>query len=126
MSLVKVFDVPAKLVGKVPVLGKYVKPVVVPLLFGAGGALVLGALTKATLRFMPEQIQPFAYTTAGVLGSVGLAIAIAGPGAFSIDAVMGLEDVFDGWIGAALVGGGVLAAAVQMAVFFRPREVVET
>ena len=74
MSLVKVFDVPAKLVGKVPVLGKYVKPVVVPLLFGAGGALVLGALTKATLRFMPEQIQPFAYTTAGVLGSVGLGI----------------------------------------------------
>ena len=61
-----------------------------------------------------------------VLGSVGLAIAIAGPGAFSIDAVMGLEDVFDGWIGAALVGGGILAAAVQMAVFFRPREVVET
>ena len=61
-----------------------------------------------------------------VLGSVGLAIAIAGPGAFSIDAVMGLEDVFDGWVGATLVAGGVLAAAVQMAVFFRPREVVET
>ena len=61
-----------------------------------------------------------------VLGSVGLAIAIAGPGAFSIDAVMGLEDVFDGWVGAALVGGGVLAAVVQMAVFFRPREIVET
>jgi len=61
-----------------------------------------------------------------VLASVGLAIAIAGPGAFSIDAVVGLEDVFDGWVGAALVGGGVLAAAGQMAVFFRPREIVET
>ena len=60
-----------------------------------------------------------------VLGSVGLAIAIAGPGAFSIDAAIGIEDVFDGWVGAALVGGGAVAAAAQMAVFFRPREAVE-
>ncbi len=60
-----------------------------------------------------------------VLGSVGLAIAIAGPGAFSIDAAMGIEDVFDGWVGAALVGGGVAAAAAQIALFFRLREVTE-
>jgi putative oxidoreductase len=60
-----------------------------------------------------------------VLGSVGLAIAIAGPGAFSVDAVVGIEDVFDGWVGAAVVAGGVVAAVVQMAAFFRPRETVE-
>jgi putative oxidoreductase len=60
-----------------------------------------------------------------VLGSVGLAIAIAGPGAISIDAAMGIEDVLDGWVGAALVGGGVTAAASQIALFFRPREVAE-
>lgn len=60
-----------------------------------------------------------------VLGSVGLAIAIAGPGAFSIDAAIGIEDVLDGWVGAAVVGGGVAAAAAQIVVFFRPREVAE-
>ncbi|MGB5657571.1 MAG: DoxX family protein, partial [Acidimicrobiia bacterium] len=38
-----------------------------------------------------------------VLGSVGLAIAVAGSGAFSIDAMLGIEDVLDGWVGAALV-----------------------
>ena len=60
-----------------------------------------------------------------VLGSVGLAIAIAGPGAFSIDSVLGVDDVLNGWVGAAVVGGGVLAAAAQIAVFFRPREIAE-
>ena len=60
-----------------------------------------------------------------VLGTVGLAIAIAGPGAFSIDAAIGIEDVLDGWVGALAVGGGVAAAAAQMVVFFRPREVAE-
>ncbi|MGB5381977.1 MAG: DoxX family protein [Acidimicrobiia bacterium] len=60
-----------------------------------------------------------------VLGSVGLAIAIAGPGAFSIDSVLGVDDVLNGWVGAAVIGGGVLAAAAQIAVFFRPREIAE-
>ena len=60
-----------------------------------------------------------------VLASVGLAIAIAGPGAISIDAAMGIEDSLDGWIGAALIAGGVAAAGVQIAVFFRPRTMAE-
>ena len=60
-----------------------------------------------------------------VLGSVGLAIAVAGPGAFSIDGALGVDGVLNGWVGAAVVGGGVLAAAVQIAVFFHPREAVE-
>jgi len=60
-----------------------------------------------------------------VLGSVGLAIAIAGPGAFSIDAALGIEDVLDGWFGAVVIGGGVVAAAAQIALFFRPRDVAE-
>ena len=60
-----------------------------------------------------------------VLASVGLAIAIAGPGAISIDAAMGIEDSLDGWVGAALIAGGVAAAGVQIAVFFRPRTMAE-
>ena len=60
-----------------------------------------------------------------VLGTVGLAIAIAGPGAYSIDAVLGIGDVLDGWVGAVVIGGGVVAAAAQIALFYRPREVAE-
>ncbi|MEA3501467.1 MAG: DoxX family protein [Actinomycetota bacterium] len=55
-----------------------------------------------------------------VLGTVGAAIAIGGPGAFSIDATLGIEDLLNGWVGAALVAGGVVAAAAQIATFFRP------
>jgi putative oxidoreductase len=58
-----------------------------------------------------------------VLGTVGAAIAIGGPGAFSLDAAIGLDTVLDGCVGAAIVVGGILAAAAQIATFFRPHEV---
>jgi putative oxidoreductase len=61
-----------------------------------------------------------------VLGAVGAAIAIGGPGEFSIDAVIGIEDVLNGWVGAALVAGGFAAAAAQLATFFRPSEATGT
>jgi putative oxidoreductase len=57
-----------------------------------------------------------------VLGSVAAAIAIGGPGALSLDAVVGLDTVLDGWAGLAMVGAGMAAAAVQIAIFFRPNE----
>jgi putative oxidoreductase len=61
-----------------------------------------------------------------VLGTVGAAIAIGGPGELSIDAAIGIEDVLNGWVGAALVVGGILAAAAQLATFFRPNEATGT
>ena len=61
-----------------------------------------------------------------VLGTVGAAIAIGGPGEFSIDAMLGIEDLLNGWAGAALVAGGVVAAAAQIAIFFRPNEAAGT
>ena len=61
-----------------------------------------------------------------VLGTVGAAIAIGGPGEFSIDAALGIEDLLNGWVGAALVAGGIGAAAVQIATFFRPNEATGT
>ena len=57
-----------------------------------------------------------------VLGTVGAAIAIGGPGELSVDAALGIEDLLNGWVGAALVAGGVVAAAAQIAIFFRPNE----
>jgi len=61
-----------------------------------------------------------------VLGTVAAAIAIGGPGEFSIDAMLGIEDLLNGWVGAALVAGGVVAAAAQIAIFFRPNEAAGT
>ncbi|MEA2010434.1 MAG: DoxX family protein [Actinomycetota bacterium] len=61
-----------------------------------------------------------------VLGTVGAAIAIGGPGEFSIDATLGIEDVLSGWVGAVLVAGGIVAAVAQMATFFRPNEATGT
>jgi putative oxidoreductase len=61
-----------------------------------------------------------------VLGTVGAAIAIGGPGEFSIDAMLGIEDSLNGWVGAALVSGGIVAAAAQIATFFRPNETAGT
>jgi hypothetical protein len=43
-----------------------------------------------------------------------------GPGELSIDHAVGLTDRLDGWVGAALVAGGLTAAALQIAVFWRP------
>lgn len=61
-----------------------------------------------------------------VLGTVGAAIAIGGPGEFSIDATLGIEDVLNGWVGAVLVAGGIVAAVAQIATFFRPNEATGT
>ena len=56
-----------------------------------------------------------------VLAGISVAIAIGGAGAFSLDALVGIDGDLNGWIGLALVGGGVIAAALQIAAFFRPR-----
>ncbi|MCJ7781293.1 MAG: DoxX family protein [Acidimicrobiia bacterium] len=61
-----------------------------------------------------------------VLGTVGTAVAIGGPGEFSIDAMLGIEDSLNGWVGAVLVIGGIVAAAAQIAAFFRPNETAGT
>ena len=61
-----------------------------------------------------------------VLGTVGAVMAIGGPGKLSIDAALGIEDVLNGWVGSALVAGGMAAAAAQMATFFRPGETAGT
>lgn len=57
-----------------------------------------------------------------VLALGGLALAMLGPGEWSVDQALGLAESLDGATGAALAGGGVAAAIVQLAVFFRPRD----
>ena len=56
-----------------------------------------------------------------VLAAVAVAIAMIGPGDWSLDNVAGIADVGDGWIGLAVsLGGGLAAAALLLVVFYRP------
>ncbi len=56
-----------------------------------------------------------------VLATVAVAVAMLGPGELSLDHVTGLADVLDGWVGLAVsLGGGLVAAALLLTVFYRP------
>jgi len=55
-----------------------------------------------------------------VLSVVAVALAVMGPGEWSLDHALGLADNLDAWVGLALVVAGVAAAAGQLAMFYRP------
>jgi putative oxidoreductase len=55
-----------------------------------------------------------------VLAAGALAVALLGPGDWSIDHALGIAGDLDGIVGALIVAGGLLAAALQLLVFFRP------
>jgi len=54
-----------------------------------------------------------------VLGASATGLALFGPGEWSVDDAIGIADSLDAWVGLLLVVGGVVAAAVQLAVFYR-------
>ncbi len=55
-----------------------------------------------------------------IIAVAATALAVLGPGEWSIDAATGLADDLDGWTGLILALGGVAVAVGQLAVFFRP------
>ena len=55
-----------------------------------------------------------------LLVAVGAALAIIGPGGWSIDDAVGIADDLDGGFGAVAVLGGLVAAIGQLAIFWRP------
>ncbi len=55
-----------------------------------------------------------------IIAVAAAALAVLGPGEWSIDHAVGLADDLDGWTGLILALAGVVLAAVQLAVFFRP------
>lgn len=56
-----------------------------------------------------------------VLATAAVVIAMLGPGDWSVDHVIGITDVMDGPVGLAVsLGGGLVAAALLLAVFHRP------
>ncbi len=50
----------------------------------------------------------------------GAVLAVAGPGAASLDHAIGIAEDLSGWVGVWLIAGAVLAAAAQLALFYRP------
>jgi len=48
-----------------------------------------------------------------------LALAMIGPGAVSIDRALGIDGTLDGYLGLAIVVGGVIAGFLQLAAFWR-------
>lgn len=53
------------------------------------------------------------------LSVIGIALAIAGPGRYSVDEALGIAGTMDEWVGLAIIGGGLLVAAGQLATFWR-------
>lgn len=102
-----------------------------------GLALILGLLTSvaaaglaATMFVAFWSIHRFAgffnflrpdegYEYVATLTLIALALAIIGPGSASVDNSLGIIDDLNGWVGAGIVGLGFLAAAGQLAVFWR-------
>lgn len=59
------------------------------------------------------------YEYVTTLAVVALVIAILGPGSVSLDSAFGIADDLDGWVGAAIVGAGLVVAFLQLAIFWR-------
>lgn len=56
-----------------------------------------------------------------ILAVVAVGIAMLGPGEWSLDHVIGIDDDLDGWVGLAIAGaGGVVAGVGQLVAFYRP------
>ncbi|HLF42806.1 MAG TPA: DoxX family protein [Acidimicrobiia bacterium] len=62
------------------------------------------------------------YEYVTTLAVASLVIAILGPGSVSIDSALGIADELDGWVGAGIVGAGLVVAFLQLAVFWRKPE----
>lgn len=102
-----------------------------------GLALIVGLLTSiaaaglvATMLVAFWSIHRFAgffvfhrpdegYEYVATVAVAALVLAILGPGGFSLDAVIGIDEDLSGILGAGIVGLGLLAGAGQLATFWR-------
>lgn len=59
------------------------------------------------------------YEYVATLTVIALALAIAGPGAASVDRALGIDETLSGWTGLLIFFGGIALAAVELAVLWR-------
>lgn len=91
---------------------------------GAAGLIALMAVAFWTVHrsagfwitARPEEGWEYAF----VLVAGAAALAVMGPGDWSVDEAIGLATDLDGAVGAILVAAGLVAAVIQLAVFLRP------
>ena len=91
--------------------------------FAAAGAVAIAAVAFWTVHrragffitARPDEGWEYVF----VLAVASVALAILGPGEWSIDDWMGWS--WSGGAGAAIAGGGLVAGALQLALFFRAR-----
>lgn len=62
------------------------------------------------------------YEYVATMALAALALAAIGPGPVSVDAVAGIADELDGWVGLGVAALGVVAAAAQLFLFWRRPE----
>ncbi|MDJ0952412.1 MAG: DoxX family protein [Acidimicrobiia bacterium] len=106
------------------------------LLTGPAAAGVIGIMTVAywtvhrsagffITAFMKDDVEVEGYEYVATLCVIALALALAGPGEFSLDHAIDLSGVtlaeyFDGRAGLVLALAGVALAALQLLLFWRP------
>ena len=96
---------------------------------GAAGLIALMAVAYWTVHrsagfwitARPEEGWEYAL----VLSAAAWALALLGPGEWAIDHALEIAADLDGGVGALIAAGGVVAAAAQLALFFRPRRAGE-
>ena len=70
--------------------------------------------------FMKEGIDVEGWEYVFSLAFAATALAIAGPGDWSLDYQIGIDHTLDAWIGVFFVAGAVALSALQLATFWRP------
>ena len=110
---------------------------IVGLLTGFAAAGVIGVMFVAfwtvhraagffITAFMKDGIDVEGYEYVAFLSAAALALAIAGPGEYSVDAAIVIGDetlaaALDGWVGLGLAALGLVVGALLLMVFWRPR-----
>jgi putative oxidoreductase len=62
------------------------------------------------------------YEYVTTLAVIALVLAMVGPGRYSVDEALGIAGNLDGWVGLAIVAGGLVVAGLQLATFWRRPE----
>jgi putative oxidoreductase len=62
------------------------------------------------------------YEYVATMAVAALVLAMVGPGSASLDAVIGIDDALNGYVGAGIIGLGLLAGFGQLAAFWRKPE----
>ena len=75
--------------------------------------------------FMKEGIDVEGWEYVFTLAFAASALAIAGPGDWSLDYQLEIDHVLDAWVGVVLVAGSVGLSTIQLVTFWRPKAGVD-